>query len=49
VIEKLTYSDIEQMPSDEYKRNLSNPAFTKRVNELEAAKQAARPRPSSQR
>ena len=49
VIEKLTYADIEQMPSDIYKRNLSNPAFTKRVNELEAAKQAARPRPSSQR
>jgi hypothetical protein len=43
-IEKLTYADIERMPSDEYKRNLTNPAFAKHVNELEA-KRPARPHP----
>lgn len=34
----LTLESIEKMPSDEYRRNLSNPAFVKRVNELEAAR-----------
>jgi hypothetical protein len=43
-IEKLTHADIERMPSDEYKRNLTNPAFAKHVNELEA-KRPARPHP----
>jgi hypothetical protein len=43
-IEKLTYADIEKMPSDEYKRNLANPVFAKHVNELEA-KRPARPHP----
>ena len=44
-IEKLTYADIEKMPSDEYKRNLANPVFAKHVNELEA-KRPARPHPN---
>ena len=44
VIEKLTYADIEKMPSDVYKKNLMNPAFAKHVNELEA-KRPARPHP----
>jgi hypothetical protein len=44
VIEKLTYADIERMPSDVYKKNLMNPAFAKHVNELEA-KRPARPHP----
>ncbi len=44
VIEKLTYADIEKMPSDVYKKNLMNPAFFKHVNELEA-KRPARPHP----
>jgi len=45
VIEKLTYADIEKMPSDVYKKNLMNPAFAKHVNELEA-KRPARPHPN---
>jgi len=44
VIEKLTYADIEKMPSDVYKKNLMNPMFAKHVNELEA-KRPARPHP----
>jgi hypothetical protein len=44
VIEKLTYADIERMPSDVYKKNLMNPAFAKHVNELEA-KRPTRPHP----
>ena len=44
VIEKLTYADIEKMPSDVYRKNLMNPAFAKHVNELEA-KRPARPHP----
>src|ERR1035437_6158420 len=39
----LTSEAIERMPSDEYRRNLSNPEFVKRVNELEAAR-TPRPR-----
>lgn len=34
----LTLEAIEKMPSDEYRKNLSNPEFVKRVNELEAAR-----------
>jgi hypothetical protein len=45
VIEKLTYADIEKMPSDVYKKNLMNPAFAKHVNELEA-KRPTRPHPN---
>ena len=44
VIEKLTYADIEKMPSDVYRKNLMNPAFAKHVNELEA-KRPTRPHP----
>ena len=44
VIEKLTYADIEKMPSGVYKKNLMNPAFAKHVNELEA-KRPTRPHP----
>lgn len=34
----LTLGTIEKMSADEYRRNLANPAFAKRVDELEAAR-----------
>jgi hypothetical protein len=34
----LTLEVIERMSSEQYRKNLSNPAFVKRVNELEAAR-----------
>jgi hypothetical protein len=34
----LTLRDVENMSSDEYRKNLSNPEFRKRVEELEAAR-----------
>ena len=34
----LTLGDIDRMSSDEYRKNLSNPEFRKRVEELEAAR-----------
>jgi hypothetical protein len=34
----LTLEAVERMSSDEYRKNLSNPEFVKRVNELEAAR-----------
>jgi hypothetical protein len=34
----LTLEAIERMPADEYRKNLSNPEFVKRVIELEAAR-----------
>ena len=37
-LEALTLGAIDKMSSDEYKRNLMNPAFVKRVDELEATR-----------
>jgi hypothetical protein len=43
----ITLDDIDNMPSEEYKKKLRNPAFAKLVNDLQRAADARKRAPVS--